>query len=90
MAIDKAITDLPVAEIIGDEDLLVLEQNGVAKSVDGATVKSFVQNAGGGLSNEAKQALLALLEKVAYTDDQGQTYLDALETALYPPADLVK
>lgn len=43
----------------------------------------------GGLSNEAKQALLTLLEKVAYVDDQGQTYLDALETALYPPANLV-
>ena len=43
----------------------------------------------GGLSNEAKQALLTLLDHVAYTDDQGQTYLDALEAALYPPADLV-
>ena len=43
----------------------------------------------GGLSNEAKQALLTLLTHVAYTDDQGQTYLDALETALYPPANLV-
>lgn len=43
----------------------------------------------GGLTNEAKQALLTLLAHVAYTDDQGQTYLDALETALYPPANLV-
>lgn len=43
----------------------------------------------GGLTNEAKQALLTLLAHVAYTDDQGQTYLDALEAALYPPADLV-
>lgn len=43
----------------------------------------------GGLTNEAKQALLTLLAHVAYTDDQGQTYLDALETALYPPVDLV-
>lgn len=44
---------------------------------------------GGGISNAVKVALLAILEKVAYTDDQGQTYLDALETALYPPADLL-
>ena len=43
----------------------------------------------GGLTNEAKQALLTLLTHVAYTDDQGQTYLDALEDALYPPANLV-
>lgn len=44
---------------------------------------------GSGLSDEAKQALLALLEKVAYVDENGQTYYDALETALYPPANLV-
>ena len=48
-----------------------------------------IRNGGSGLSDEAKQALLTLLEKVAYIDDQGQTYLDALETALYPPASLV-
>lgn len=44
---------------------------------------------GSGLSDEAKQALLTLLEKVAYVDENGQTYYDALETALYPPANLV-
>lgn len=42
----------------------------------------------GGLTDGAKQALLTLLEHVAYTDDQGQTYLDALEAELYPPAEL--
>lgn len=35
-----------------------------------------------GFSDDAKQALLTLLEHVAYTDENGQTYLDALETAL--------
>lgn len=44
---------------------------------------------GGGISNAVKVALLALLEKVAYVDEDGQTYLDALENALYPPANLV-
>lgn len=39
---------------------------------------------GGGLSDEAKLALLALLQKVAYIDDDGQDYYDALEAALYP------
>ena len=43
----------------------------------------------GGLSNEAKAALLALLEKVAYIDEDGQQYWDALHDALYPPANLV-
>lgn len=44
---------------------------------------------GSGLSDEAKQALLALLEKVVYVDENGQTYYDALETAFYPPVNLV-
>lgn len=39
---------------------------------------------GSGLSNTAKTALLALLSKVAYTDDDGQTYYDDLYDALYP------
>ena len=37
----------------------------------------------GGMSTEAKEALIALLEKVAYIDANGQTYLTALETALF-------
>lgn len=37
-----------------------------------------------GLSDEAKQALLACFENVAWINDQGQTYYDALEAALYP------
>ena len=44
---------------------------------------------GGGLTEDIKQALLQLAEKVAYVDDDGQDYYDALEDALYPPADLV-
>jgi hypothetical protein len=42
-----------------------------------------------GLSEEVKQALLQLAQKVAYIDDQGQTYYDDLYNALYPPANLV-
>lgn len=47
-------------------------------------IKKFV-----GFSEEAKYALLNLLAHVAYTDEHGQDYYDALEAALYPPADLV-
>lgn len=39
---------------------------------------------GSGLSDDAKEALLACFEKVAWIDEHGQDYLDALETALYP------
>lgn len=42
-----------------------------------------------GLSEDVKQALLQLASKVAYIDDDGQEYYDALEEALYPPTDLV-
>lgn len=37
----------------------------------------------GTFTNEAKNALLALLEKVAYIDDNGQTYLETLRTELF-------
>lgn len=35
--------------------------------------------------NDVKLALLQIAEKVAYTDEHGQDYYDALENALYPP-----
>lgn len=38
---------------------------------------------GGGLTEQAKQALLACFAKVAWIDANGQTYYDALENALY-------
>ena len=39
-----------------------------------------------GLSGNAKQALLACFQHVAWTDEHGQDYYDALESALYPEA----
>lgn len=44
---------------------------------------------GSGLTDDVKQALLACFEKVAWINDDGQDYYDALESALYPPVDLV-
>lgn len=43
---------------------------------------------GAGLSNDVKQALLQIAEKVAYIDDQGQTYYQALYDALYVVASI--
>lgn len=42
-----------------------------------------------GISEDVKTALLQIAAKVAYIDDDGQDYYDALEAALYPPANLV-
>lgn len=46
---------------------------------------------GGGLTVDVKEALLACFAHVVWDDDDptGQTYIDVLEDALYPPADLV-
>lgn len=52
-----------------------------------------LENSGGGsgsgLTEDIKTALLACFEKVAWIDEDGQDYYDALYSALYPPADLV-
>ena len=44
---------------------------------------------GSGLTEGIKAALLQIASKVAYIDEHGQNYYDALYDALYPPADLV-
>ena len=51
--------------------------------------KMWTTPGGGGLSDDAKQLLLACFAHVAWADEHGQDYYDALEDALYPPADLV-
>lgn len=45
---------------------------------------------GTGLTEDIKQALLTIAEKVAYIDEHGQDYYDALEESLYPPAGLTR
>lgn len=40
---------------------------------------------GTGLTEDIKQALLTIAENVAYIDEHGQDYYDALYDALYPP-----
>lgn len=44
---------------------------------------------GSGLTEDVKQALLDCFANVAWIGDDGQDYVDALELALYPPAELV-
>lgn len=51
------------------------------------SLKSAISQ-GTGLTNEAKLALLACFEHVAWVDEDGQDYYDALEAALFPPANL--
>lgn len=44
---------------------------------------------GGGMTEDVKQAFLNCFSHVAWTDEHGQDYYDALEAALYPSTDLV-
>lgn len=52
-----------------------------------AVNKGYLSNVSG-ITDEIKQALLQCFQKVAWVDDQGQTYYDALYDALYPPVGL--
>lgn len=55
-------------------------------------INEVAQSGGGGgtgLTNDIKQALLQIAQKVAYIDEDGQDYYDDLYDALYPPANLV-
>lgn len=62
-----------------------------AKTVTNGKVTEweFGEAGGDGLTAGIKAALLQIASKVAYIDDDGQDYYDALEAALYPPSELV-
>lgn len=50
---------------------------------------AWIADESDGLSSGIKQALLNCFAHVAWTDEHGQDYYDALEDALYPPVPLV-
>lgn len=52
------------------------------------TTYSLSGSGGEGLSADLKAALDQVAQKVAYIDDDGQDYYNALHSALYPPANL--
>lgn len=76
---DRVITVPQATQIAQATKRQLTELNGRLEELEGG---------GSGLSADAKQALLALLQKVAYTVIDGQDYYGALETALNPPANL--
>lgn len=54
----------------------------------GARVTALESGADGGLTADIKSALLACFRNVAWINDDGQDYYDALDAALNPPANL--
>lgn len=63
-----------------------LENEPINALNDESVVDAINDSTGSGLTEDIKQALLTLAEKVAYIDEDGQDYYDALYDALYPPA----
>jgi len=49
----------------------------------------YTLGGGSGLTSDVKEALIQIANKVVYEDSDGPDYCEALEDALYPPANLV-
>lgn len=47
-----------------------------------------IRQSGGGLTADVKNAILNCFQKVAWVDENGQTYYDSLYNALYPPVEV--
>ena len=98
MDIDMSVEDEDISLDVGDTinvggdslpPVTAADNGKVLKVIDGAwgvgTDDTGSGGSGGdGLTEEAKQALLAIFTKVAFISDDGQEYYDALEDALYP------
>lgn len=76
----------------GVEAETVIGAPGFQEQIINAVNAWLDENGGGtgsGLTEEVKQALLDCFENVAWINDDGQTYYDALYAALYPPVDVL-
>lgn len=81
-AIAQAVTDWLDENITEPTEPIV----DASLSVEGAAADALAT--GKIFTDEAKHALLACFANVAWADDQGQSYYDALEDALYPEVHL--
>lgn len=83
-SVQSDYTQILVAETTSTVDVVTTEEF----TTEISALRSAIS--GGGLSAEAKQALMNAFNHVVWDDDDpsGQTYITALQTALYPPASL--
>lgn len=87
MANVRIIDQTEITSLQGNEFLVTDSATAGTKKI---TPENLVKaaGAGSGLTNEIKTALLDCFEHVAWIDDDGQDYYDALEAALNPPQGL--
>lgn len=89
----KRITELATETTLKDGQYVAIDHttDGTKKLNLGAELTDLKEELEhiSGISDDVKVALLQIASKVAYIDDGGQDYYDALYNALYPPADLV-
>lgn len=89
--VPKAITDLPVASAMGDDDLLVVSQNATTSSIKGELIKGYAQNAVASqvtaaqtAANQASQSATqaeAARQGAAAAQTAAESAQDAAETA---------
>lgn len=86
MAVDKLVDSTQLdADLTSVANAIRTKGGTSAQLAFPAGFISAIQNLGGdGLTNEVKQALLQIGQKVAYIDAQGQQYYNDLMAALYP------
>lgn len=81
---------MPAAEDVGAIPDPTTKSSGQVLTYNGYSwVARTPSGGGGGMTEAVKQALLDCFEHVAWIDDQGQTYYNALYNALYPPKTVV-
>lgn len=85
--IDLAAEDPAIAGKIGD--LAGLDTTDKSNLVAAINEVSSSGGGGTGLTEDIKQALLQIAQKVAYVDAHGQDYYDDLYNAFYPPLTIV-
>lgn len=86
MAVDKLVDSTQLdADLTSVANAIRTKGGTSAQLAFPAGFISAIQNLGGdGLTNEVKQALLQIGQKVAYIDAEGQQYYNDLLAALYP------
>ena len=87
---NKRITDQTTDTALSSGDYVIVDSSteGTRKFDLGSELSDIKEDLDSmtGMSEDFKQALHDILEKVAYIDSDGQEYLDALDEAMWPPA----